>query len=223
MLPKKKLKNRDYAVEINEEWAHKLNIPASTAITTIKSSGTVSQLVNSSSGIHGRFAEHYIRTVRGDNKDPLTDFMKISGVPSEPCFMKPDSTTIFSFPIASPKGSIMADDLSAIEQLKLWLKLKQNWAEHSVSITVYVKEDEWLEVGAWVYDNFDHLTGVSFLPYSEHSYEQAPYQPVSEKEYNAALSEFPPSINWNELSIYEQEDNTEGAQTLACTAGGCEI
>ena len=214
---------RDYAVEINEEWAHKLNIPASTAITTIKPSGTVSQLVNSSSGIHGRFAEHYIRTVRGDNKDPLTDFMKISGVPSEPCFMKPDSTTIFSFPIASPKGSIMADDLSAIEQLKLWLKLKQNWAEHSVSITVYVKEDEWLEVGAWVYDNFDHLTGVSFLPYSEHSYEQAPYQPVSEKEYNAALSEFPPSINWNELSIYEQEDNTEGAQTLACTAGGCEI
>ena len=214
---------RDYAVEINEEWAHKLNIPASTAITTIKPSGTVSQLVNSSSGIHGRFAKHYIRTVRGDNKDPLTDFMKTSGVPSEPCFMKPDSTTVFSFPIASPQGSIMADDLSAIEQLKLWLKLKQNWAEHSVSITVYVKEDEWLEVGAWVYDNFDHLTGVSFLPYSEHSYEQAPYQPVSEKEYNAALSEFPSSINWNELSIYEQEDNTEGAQTLACTAGGCEI
>ncbi len=214
---------RDYAVEINEEWAHKLNIPASTAITTIKPSGTVSQLVNSASGIHGRFAKHYIRTVRGDNKDPLTDFMKTSGVPSEPCFMKPDSTTVFSFPIASPQGSIMADDLSAIEQLKLWLKLKQNWAEHSVSITVYVKEDEWLEVGAWVYDNFDHLTGVSFLPYSEHSYEQAPYQPVSEKEYNAALSEFPSSINWNELSIYEQEDNTEGAQTLACTAGGCEI
>jgi len=214
---------RDYAVEINEDWAHKLNISASTAITTIKPSGTVSQLVNSASGIHGRFAEYYIRTVRGDNKDPITDFMKMSGVPSEPCFMKPDSTTIFSFPIESPKGSIMADDLSAIQQLQLWLKLKQNWAEHSVSITVYVKEDEWLEVGAWVYDNFDHLTGVSFLPYSEHSYEQAPYQPVSEKEYNAALSEFPSSINWNELSIYEQEDNTEGAQTLACTAGGCEI
>jgi len=173
---------RDYAVEINEEWAHKLNIPSSTAITTIKPSGTVSQLVNSSSGIHGRFAKHYIRTVRGDNKDPLTSFMKSSGVPSEPCFMKPDSTTIFSFPIASPEGSIMADDLSAIEQLQLWLKLKRNWAEHSVSITVYVKEEEWLEVGAWVYDNFDHLTGVSFLPYSEHSYEQAPYQPVSETE-----------------------------------------
>jgi len=214
---------RDYAVDINVEWAQKLNIPASTAITTIKPSGTVSQLVNSASGIHGRFAKHYIRTVRGDNKDPLTDFMKNSGVPSEPCFMKPDSTTIFSFPIESPPGSIMADDLGAIEQLQLWLKLKQNWAEHSVSITVYVKEDEWLEVGAWVYENFDHLTGVSFLPYSEHSYEQAPYQPVSETEYNAALSEFPSPINWNELSLYEQEDNTEGAQTLACTAGGCEI
>jgi len=214
---------RDYAVDINLEWSLKLGIPASTAITTIKPSGTVSQLVNSASGIHGRFAKHYIRTVRGDNKDPLTSFMKASGVPSEPCFMKPDSTTIFSFPIESPKGSIMADDLSAIEQLQLWLKLKQNWAEHSVSITVYVKEEEWLEVGAWVYDNFDHLTGVSFLPYSEHSYEQAPYQPVSETEYNAALSEFPSPINWNELSLYEQEDNTEGAQTLACTAGGCEI
>ena len=214
---------RDYAVDINVEWAQKLNIPASTAITTIKPSGTVSQLVNSASGIHGRFAKHYIRTVRGDNKDPLTDFMKNSGVPSEPCFMKPDSTTIFSFPIESPPGSIIADDLGAIEQLQLWLKLKQNWAEHSVSITVYVKEDEWLEVGAWVYENFDHLTGVSFLPYSEHSYEQAPYQPVSETEYNAALSEFPSPINWNELSLYEQEDNTEGAQTLACTAGGCEI
>jgi len=214
---------RDYAVDINVEWAQKLNIPASTAITTIKPSGTVSQLVNSASGIHGRFAKHYIRTVRGDNKDPLTDFMKNSGVPSEPCFMKPDSTTIFSFPIESPPGSIMADDLGAIEQLQLWLKLKQNWAEHSVSITVYVKEDEWLEVGAWVYENFDHLTGVSFLPYSEHSYEQAPYQPVSETEYNAALSEFPSPINWNELSLYEQEDNSEGAQTLACTAGGCEI
>jgi ribonucleoside-diphosphate reductase alpha chain len=214
---------RDYAVDVNIEWSQKLNIPASTAITTIKPSGTVSQLVNSASGIHGRFAKHYIRTVRGDNKDPLTDFMKNSGVPSEPCFMKPDSTTIFSFPIESPEGSIMADDLSAIEQLQLWLKLKQNWAEHSVSITVYVKEDEWLEVGAWVYENFDHLTGVSFLPYAEHSYEQAPYQPVSETEYNAALSEFPSPINWNELSLYEQEDNTEGAQTLACTAGGCEI
>jgi len=214
---------RDYSVDVNLEWSRNLAIPASTSITTIKPSGTVSQLVNSASGIHGRFAKHYIRTVRGDNKDPLTDFMKNSGVPSEPCFMKPDSTTIFSFPIESPEGSIMADDLSAIEQLQLWLKLKQNWAEHSVSITVYVKEDEWLEVGAWVYENFDHLTGVSFLPYAEHSYEQAPYQPVSETEYNAALSEFPSPINWNELSLYEQEDNTEGAQTLACTAGGCEI
>ena len=214
---------RDYSIKVNIEWAAKLKIPESTSITTIKPSGTVSQLVNSSSGIHGRFAPHYIRTVRGDNKDPLTDFMKQAGVPSEPCAMKPDSTTVFSFPIESPKGSVMANELSAIEQLKLWLKLKQNWAEHSVSITVYVKDTEWLEVGAWVYKNFDQITGVSFLPYSEHSYQQAPYQPVSEKEYNESLSQFPSSINWNELSVYEQEDNTEGAQTLACTAGGCEI
>jgi len=214
---------RDYSIKVNVEWALKLKIPASTSITTIKPSGTVSQLVNSSSGIHGRFAPYYIRTVRGDNKDPLTDFMKQTGVPSEPCAMKPDSTTVFSFPIESPKGSVMANELSAIEQLKLWLKLKQNWAEHSVSITVYVKDTEWLDVGAWVYKNFDQITGVSFLPYTEHSYQQAPYQPVSEKEYNESLSQFPSSINWNELSVYEQEDNTEGAQTLACTAGGCEI
>jgi ribonucleoside-triphosphate reductase len=137
--------------------------------------------------------------------------------------MKPDSTTVFSFPIESPDNSVMANELGAIEQLKLWLKLKQNWAEHSVSITVYVKDSEWLEVGAWVYKNFDQITGVSFLPYSEHSYQQAPYQPVSEIEYNAALSEFPSPINWNELSAYEQEDNTEGAQTLACTGGACEL
>jgi ribonucleoside-triphosphate reductase len=214
---------RDYSIKVNVEWAKRLDIPASTSITTIKPSGTVSQLVNSSSGIHGRFAPHYIRTVRGDNKDPLTDFMKQTGVPSEPCAMKPDSTTVFSFPIESPKGSVMANELSAIEQLKLWLKLKQNWAEHSVSITVYVKDTEWLDVGAWVYKNFDQITGVSFLPYTEHSYQQAPYQPVSEKEYNESLAQFPSSINWNELSVYEQEDNTEGAQTLACTAGGCEI
>jgi ribonucleoside-triphosphate reductase len=214
---------RDYSVSVNVEWAKRLNIPASTSITTIKPSGTVSQLVNSASGIHGRFAPHYIRTVRGDNKDPLTDFMKASGVPSEPCAMKPDSTTVFSFPIESPDNSVMANELGAIEQLKLWLKLKQNWAEHSVSITVYVKDSEWLEVGAWVYKNFDQITGVSFLPYSEHSYQQAPYQPVSEIEYNAALSEFPSPINWNELSAYEQEDNTEGAQTLACTGGACEL
>ena len=185
--------------------------------------GTVSQLVDSSSGIHGRFSPYYIRTVRGDNKDPITDFMKNSGVPSEPCNSKPNNTTIFSFPIKSPGGSIMVDDLSAIEQLKLWLKLKKNWAEHSVSVTVYVKEDEWLSVGSWVYENFDHLTGVSFLPYTEHNYAQAPYQPISEEEYNDALSKFPQSIDWNELSLYEQEDNTEGAQTLACTGGACEI
>ena len=156
---------KDYAIHVNKMWAKHLDIQESTAITTIKPSGTVSQLVNSASGIHGRFAPYYIRTVRGDNKDPLTTMMKDSGVPHEPCVMKPDSTTIFSFPIESPGDSVMANDLSAIEQLQLWLKFKKHWAEHSVSITVYVRDNEWLEVGAWVYEHFDHLTGVSFLPY----------------------------------------------------------
>ena len=213
---------RDYSIKVNVEWALKLKIPASTSITTIKPSGTVSQLVNSSSGIHGRFAPYYIRTVRGDNKDPLTDFMKQTGVPSEPCAMKPDSTTVFSFPIESPKGSVMANELSAIEQLKLWLKLKQNWAEHSVSITVYVKDTEWLDVGAWVYKNFDQITGVSFLPYNEHTYQQAPYQEVGKSDYEMLLSCMPDSIDWSKLSEYEVEDNTAGSQTLACV-GSCEI
>ena len=179
--------------------------------------------MNSASGIHGRFAQHYIRTVRGDNKDPLTQFLKDKGVPNEPCVMKPDSTTIFSFPISSPSNAVLASDVGAIDQLNQWLKFKRGWAEHSVSVTVYVKPDEWLEVGAWVYENFDYLTGISFLPYSDHVYQQAPYQPISKKEYNNALKEFPRSINWHELGSYEAEDNTKGAETLACTAGQCEL
>ena len=214
---------KDYAVEVNREFAQKFNIQPSTAITTVKPSGTVSQLVNSASGIHGRFAQHYIRTVRGDNKDPLTQFLKDKGVPNEPCVMKPDSTTIFSFPISSPSNAVLASDVGAIDQLNQWLKFKRGWAEHSVSVTVYVKPDEWLEVGAWVYENFDYLTGISFLPYSDHVYQQAPYQPISKKEYNNALKEFPRSINWHELGSYEAEDNTKGAETLACTAGQCEL
>lgn len=211
------------AVKTNAEWADKLGIPVSAAITCVKPSGTVSQLVNSASGIHGRFAPYYIRTVRQDNKDPITDFLKDAGVPNEPCAMKPNSTTIFSFPIKSPEGAILANEQNAIEQLENWKVYAVHWCEHKPSVTIYVREEEWLEVGSWVYDNFDLCSGISFLPYSDHTYAQAPYQDCSEEEYEEAFSAFPSQINFADLVSYEKEDNTEGAQTLACTAGGCEI
>ena len=214
---------RDYSIDVNKEWAEHLGIQASTAITTIKPSGTVSQLVNASSGIHGRYSSNYIRTVRQSKDDPLTQFLIDQGVPAEDDVMSPEKTKVFSFPISSPHGAVLANDLSAIEQLEMWKKFKLHWAEHSVSVTIYVKEHEWLAVGDWSYQNFDNLTGVSFLPYSDHSYQQAPYQPVTGDEYDTALSEFPRQISWDELRNYEMEDNTEGAQTLACAGGVCEL
>ena len=214
---------RDEAIQANIDWSAKLSIPASTAITTIKPSGTVSQLVNSSSGIHGRFSEYYVRTVRQSNADPLTQLLKDQGVPNEPDVMSPDRTTVFSFPIASPVGAIKADSQTAIEQLEMWKRFKLHWAEHSVSVTVYVKPGEWMEVGSWVYNNFDYITGVSFLPYSEHTYQQAPYQDITEAEYEKLFKEFPSQISWSSLSDYEKEDNTEGAKTLACTGDKCEL
>ena len=167
---------RIQAVTTNAAMASELNIPISTAITCVKPSGTVSQLVDSASGIHARHNPYYIRTVRGDNKDPLTQFMVSAGVPSEPDVMKPDSTTVFSFPMKSPHGAVTRFDMTAIEQLELWLLYQRNWCEHKPSITVTVKEDEWMEVGAWVYENFDVASGVSFLPLFDHTYQQAPYQ-----------------------------------------------
>jgi ribonucleoside-triphosphate reductase len=213
---------RDYAVEINVEYAKKLDINPATAITTIKPSGTVSQLVDSSSGIHGRFSPYYIRTVRQANNDPLTEMLKAQGVPNEPDAMNPNKTTIFSFPIKSPEGATLANEQTAIEQLENWLVFQKHWSEHSVSVTVYVKEDEWMAVGDWVYQNFDHITGVSFLPYSEHTYAQAPYQPCTQEEYDAAVASMP-TVDFTKLVDYEFEDTTEGAQTLACTGGACEI
>jgi ribonucleoside-triphosphate reductase (thioredoxin) len=213
---------RDYAGEINVEYSEKLDINPATAITTIKPSGTVSQLVDSSSGIHGRFSPYYIRTVRQANNDPLTTFMKEAGVPNEPDQMNPNKTTIFSFPIKSPEGATLANEQTAIEQLENWLVFQKHWSEHSVSVTVYVKEHEWMEVGNWCYQNFDYITGVSFLPYSEHTYAQAPYQPCSKIEFFAAVAAMP-NVDFSELSNYEKEDNTEGAQQLACTGGACEI
>ena len=213
---------RDHAIKINSEYSEKLGINPAAAITTVKPSGTVSQLVDSSSGIHGRFSPYYIRTVRQANNDPLTTFMKDAGVPNEPDQMNPNKTTIFSFPIKSPKGATLANEQTAIEQLENWLLFQKHWSEHSVSVTVYVKEHEWMEVGNWCYQNFDYITGVSFLPYAEHTYAQAPYQPCSAYDYQLA-SVHMPKVNFSKLSDYEKEDNTEGAQTLACTAGACEL
>jgi ribonucleoside-triphosphate reductase (thioredoxin) len=213
---------RNIAVSTNAEWAERLGIPASSAITCVKPSGTVSQLVDSASGIHARHSPYYIRTVRGDVKDPLTQFMKDQGIPSEPCVMKPASTVVFSFPVKAPEGAVVTSDLTAIEQLETWLAYQRHWCEHKPSVTINVRNNEWLEVGAFVYKHFDEMSGVSFLPYSEHTYQQAPYQEVDEATYKDALSKMPPRIDWSKLSGYEKEDGTKGMQTFACV-GSCEI
>jgi ribonucleoside-triphosphate reductase (thioredoxin) len=214
---------RGIAVSVNMDEADLLGIEKSAAITTVKPSGTVSQLTGVSSGIHPWYSKHYIRTVRADNKDPLTAFLKDFGVPNEPDVMKPDATTVFSFPIAAPKNAVVTEDLSAIEHLEVWKVYRTHWTEHNPSVTINVKEDEWVDVAAWVYSNFDHIGGVSFLPASEHSYKQAPYQPISEQEYNKALAAMPNRIPWESLPLYELEDTTTGSQELACTsATGCE-
>lgn len=214
---------KNVAIKTNAEWAERLGIPASTAITCVKPSGTVSQLVDSASGIHARHSDYYIRTVRGDNKDPLTQFMKDQGIPSEPDVMKPDSTTVFSFPQKSPEGAVTRNDMSALEQLKLWMTYQRHWCEHKPSVTITVKDDEWMEVGAWVYKNFDEVSGVSFLPHSDHTYQQAPYQDCSEREYLEALALMPERIDWARLSEYETEDTSKGTSTFACAGGSCEI
>jgi ribonucleoside-triphosphate reductase len=211
------------AVSTNAEWAERLNIPVSTAITCVKPSGTVSQLVDSASGIHARHSEYYIRTVRGDNKDPLTQFMKDQGIPNEPDVSKPDSTTVFSFPMKAPEGATVTSDLTAIEQLEMWLAYQRSWCEHKPSVTINVRSSEWFSVGAFVYEHFDEMSGVSFLPYNEHTYQQAPYQEVGKSEYRELLEIMPSSIDWSLLSEYESEDNTAGSQTLACSGDSCEI
>jgi len=214
---------RAAAVVSNEELASDIGIPPSAAVTCVKPSGTVSQLVDSASGVHARHSKYYIRTVRGDNKDPLTQLMKDYGFPNEPDVMKPDSTTVFSFPQKSPEDAVTRNDMSAIEQLKMWMIYQEHWCEHKPSVTISVKEDEWMDVGAYVYANFDKISGISFLPHSDHVYRQAPYQDCTESEYEKLVSYMPKEINWLDLSKYEQEDNTKGSQTLACAADGCEI
>ena len=214
---------RGVAVSTNAEWADRLNIPVAAAITCVKPSGTVSQLVDSASGIHARHSAHYIRTVRGDNKDPLTKFMMDQGIPSEPCVMKGDTTTVFSFPVKSPKKSVTRNDMTAIEQLEMWLKYQRHFCEHKPSVTISVREEEWMEVGAFVYKYFDEMSGVSFLPHSEHTYQQAPYQEVDKEAYNVLLKSMPKRIDWAGLSEYEKDDNTVAMQTMACSGDVCEI
>ena len=211
------------AVDTNKVLAKELGISASTAITCVKPSGTVSQLVDSASGIHARHSPYYIRTVRADNKDPMTQFMIDRGVPAEPDVGKPESTTVFSFPFASPEDAISRTDRTAVEQLELWLTYQRHWCEHKPSITVTVRENEWLEVGAWVYQHFEEISGISFLPFDEHIYKQAPYQDCDKKEYFDLQKKMPSSIDWERLAEYEKEDTTTGTQDLACSAGVCEI
>jgi ribonucleoside-triphosphate reductase (thioredoxin) len=213
---------KSIAVATNAEWAARLGVPVSAAITCVKPSGTVSQLVDSASGIHARHSEYYIRTVRGDTKDPLTQFMKDQGIPSEPCAMKPDTTVVFSFPVKAPTGAVITSDLTAIEQLETWLAYQRHWCEHKPSVTINVRASEWFEIGAFVYKHFDEMSGVSFLPYNEHTYQQAPYQEIDKDAYDVALLGMPKQIDWAKLSEYEAEDNTVGTQTFACV-GSCEI
>ena len=220
-LPKRLEALRDVAINTNAEFAASLGIPVSAAITCVKPEGTVSQLTGTASGIHPQHSSFFIRRVRSDNKDPLTTFLKNSGFPSEPCVMKPDSTTVFSFPMKVEKGAVLREDLSAIEHLKLWLVFQRHWCEHKPSVTISVTENEWPSVGAWTWEHFDEVTGVSFLPMDGGTYRQAPYEAIDEATYHSLAMEMPQSINWEDMS--ENTDNVEGAQMLSCTAGACEI
>jgi ribonucleoside-diphosphate reductase alpha chain len=220
-LPKRLEELKNVAINTNASLADDLGIPASAAITCVKPEGTVSQLTGTASGIHPQHSKHYIRRVRSDNKDPLTDFLKAQGFPSEPCVMKPDSTTVFSFPQKVADGAVLREDLSAIEHLDLWLVFQRHWTEHKPSITISVKEEEWPKVGAWVWEHFDECTGVSFLPMDGGTYRQAPFEEINEGTYLELSLKMPEGIDWD--SFMEHNDNVEGAQMLSCTAGNCEI
>jgi ribonucleoside-diphosphate reductase alpha chain len=210
------------AIDANKEWSDKLGINPAAAITCVKPSGTVSQLTDAASGIHARHSEYYIRTVRADRKDPLCQMMIDLGFPAEPCVMKPDHTMVFSFPMKAV-GSITRNDLTAIEHLELWLTYQRHWCEHKPSITITVREHEWMDVGAWVYKHFDEISGISFLPHSDHSYRQAPYQDCTKIAYTALAAEMPKDVDWTMLSNYEKEDKTAGSQTYACSGDKCEL
>jgi ribonucleoside-triphosphate reductase len=213
---------REVSIETNKEWAEKLGVNQSVAITCVKPSGTVSQLVDSASGIHPRFSEHYIRRVRSDRKDPLAEYMEKAGFPVERDVMN-DSTVVFSFPVKSPKDSVTVKQVGAMEQLKLWKAYQEHWCEHKPSVTIYYTDSEFLQVSQWIWDNFDMCSGISLLPTSDHIYQQAPYEAINEDQYNKLAAEMPTNIDWEHLSQFEQEDNTTGSQELACVGGACEI
>jgi ribonucleoside-diphosphate reductase alpha chain len=215
-------KLRQEAVNTNAKWAKKLGIPVSAAITCVKPSGTVSQLTDSASGIHARHNPYYIRTVRADKKDPLAKMMFDAGFPVEDDVTKPEHTYVFSFPVKGPAKGVYRKEMSAIDQLEIWKVYQENWCEHKPSVTVSVKENEWMDVGAWTYGNFDMMSGVSFLPMSDHTYRQAPYQDCTKVEYQELLKKMP-VVDWSKLSEYENADMTSGSQELACVAGACEI
>ena len=214
---------RECAIKVNMEWAEKLGIPAAKATTCIKPEGTTSQLCDTASGIHPRHSPYYIRTVRADKKDPVAQMMSEMGFPVEPDAMKPETGLVFSFPIKSPEGSVFRDDRTAIEQLELWKIYQEFYCEHKPSITVYVKEHEWLRVASWVYDNFDMISGIAFLPHAGNDTPQAPYQECSVDENQKLVDLMPTNINWVDLKSYEKEDTTEGVQELACTGTSCEF
>lgn len=211
------------AVEVNRLWAKKLGINQATATTAIKPSGTVSQLVDSASGIHARHNDYYLRRVRADSKDPIAQLMEDQGIPCEPDVTKPDSVKVFTFPTEAPKGAVLRDDRTAIEQLELWLVYQRHYCEHKPSVTISVKEQEWMEVGAWVYEHFDEVSGVSFLPYSDHTYQQAPYEDCTKKVFNEWVKKMPKAVDWDLISEYELTDMTVGSKTMACTGNVCEI
>jgi ribonucleoside-diphosphate reductase alpha chain len=213
---------RERAVNVNKQWAESLGINPAAAITCVKPSGTVSQLALCASGIHPNYSRYYVRTVRQDNKDPMTDFLRAQGVPYEPCVMKPDTTTVFSFPIEAPKTSIFRNDVGAIGQLEVWKQYQLHWCEHKPSITVYYKEDEFFAVCQWIWDNWDIMSGISLLPYDNGTYRQAPYQELTEQEYKSLSSKMP-EIDWAALPAFERGDTTTGSQELACTGGVCEV
>ena len=214
---------KEKAIETNQSWAKYLGIEASVAITCVKPSGTVSQLTDAASGIHPRYARYFIRRVRADKKDPVSKLMHDAGVPNEDDVSSPEQTIIFSFPMKAPDTAVLRDDVSAMDQLKLWLVYQRNWCEHKPSITVYVRENEWMEVGAFVYKHFDEMTGVSFLPYDNGTYRQAPYEETTQDVYEKALSEFPVGIDWSKISHYEKDDQTVNMKELACSSGICEL
>ena len=214
---------REMAVKTNKEFAQKIGINQSVAITCVKPSGTVSQLVDAASGIHARHNPYYVRTVRGDKKDPLTRMMTEAGFPVEDDVMNPSHTAVFSFPIKIAEGSVFRTDMTALEQLEVWLIYQKHWCEHKPSVTISVKESEWMGVGAWVFENFDFMSGVSFLPFSDHTYKQAPYQDIDKLEYDILADKMPQNVEWSKLAEYEKSDMTIGSQELACSSGFCEI